>query len=78
MTGEVVKVSDKELEQLAKVRGPKSIEARVLARLRALRAKDRQVFAFRFGPYWIAGPTPDANTEAAMIEIADEDEGEEE
>jgi hypothetical protein len=37
-----------------------------------LRAKDRQVFAFRFGDYLIAGPVADAKTELAMIEFAEE------
>ena len=28
--------------------------------LRKLRAKDRQIFAFRVGDSWFTGPTPDA------------------
>jgi hypothetical protein len=44
---EVVLVSDQELERLVKEHGAGSVEAMVLARLRYMRAKDRQVFAFR-------------------------------
>ena len=75
MASELVQVPDEEVEQLAKEQGPGSIAARVLAKLHAQRAKDRQVFAFRIGPFWI-GPVPDGRTEAKMIEIADEDEEE--
>jgi hypothetical protein len=70
MAGELVRVPDEEVERLAKEQGPGSIAARVLANLRSERAKDRQVFAFRIGPYWISGPVPDARTEALMIEFA--------
>jgi len=76
MASELVRVPDEEVERLAKEQGPGSIAARVLAELRAQRAKDRQVFAFRFGNYWVTGPVPDARTEADLIEIADEDEDE--
>lgn len=76
MTSEMVQVSDVELELLAKAHGPQSIEARVLETLRSERAKDRQVFAWRFGKYLLAGPRPDALTEAAMLDLADEDEEE--
>ena len=74
MTIEVVQVPDNVLALLASEKGPNSPEAQVLDRLRSLRAKDRQVFAFRFGDYLIAGPVPDARTELAMIEIAEADE----
>jgi hypothetical protein len=58
--------------------GPSSAEAELLARLRFLRAKDSQVFVFRVGDYAIVGPVPDARTELAMIEIAeDDDDGDE-
>ena len=76
MASELVQVPDEEVERLAKEQGPRSIAARVLTELHAQRAKDRQVFAFRIGPFWITGPVPDGRTEAKMIEIADEDEEE--
>jgi hypothetical protein len=72
MTIEVVQIPDDVLALAATVNGPRSAEAQILARLQKLRAKDRQVFAFRFGNYLIAGPVPDARTELAMIEIAEE------
>ena len=70
MASKFMQVPDEEVERLAKAHGPRSIAAQVLAELRAQRAKDRQVFAFRFGPFWIAGPVPDARTEAEMLEFA--------
>ena len=76
MASRLVQVPDDELERLAKEQGPRSIAARVLAELRAQRAKDRQAFAFRFGPYWITGPVPDARTEAQLLDFSDEDEEE--
>jgi len=72
MAIEVVQVPDDVLVLAAAEKGPSSPEAQVLARLRLLRAKDRQVFAYRFGEYLIAGPVPDARTELAMVEIAEE------
>ena len=74
MASKFMQVPDEEVERLAKAHGPRSIAAQVLAELRAQRAKDRQVFAFRFGPFWIAGPVPDARTEAEMLEFAEEDQ----
>ena len=71
---EIILVSDQELEQLVKERGTGSIEAMVLARLRRMRAKDRQVFAFRVGDYLATGPLPDARTEVRLIELAEEDD----
>ena len=76
MAGDMVQISDEEVQRLAKEQGPGSVTARVWAELQAQRAKDRQVFAFRIGPFWITGPVPDGRTEAKMIEIADEDEEE--
>ena len=76
MASELVQVPDEEVERLAREQGPDSVAARVLANLHSQRAKDRQVFAFRIGPFWITGPVPDARTEAKMIDIADEDEEE--
>jgi len=69
-------VPDEEVERLAKKGGPRSVAAKVLAELRAQRAKDRQVFAFRCGAYWITGPVPDVHAEAELIEWAIEDEEE--
>ena len=74
MATEVVLVSDQELERLVKEHGAASIEAMVLARLRSMRAKDRQVFAFRVGDYFMTGPPLDARSEALMIELAEEDD----
>jgi hypothetical protein len=71
MVSEIVQVPDEEMERLAEEHGPGSVHANVVAELRAQRAKDRQAFAFRFGPYWITGPVPDARTEAKMIEFAE-------
>jgi hypothetical protein len=78
MAIKVVQVPDEVLTLAAVENGPRSAEAHLLARLRFLRAKDRQVFAFRVGDYLIASPVPDARTELAMIEIAQDDEDEEE
>jgi hypothetical protein len=66
-------VSDEVVEQLALEAGPDSTPANILKRLRRARARDRQVFAFRIGDYWISGPIMDARTEAALINLADED-----
>jgi hypothetical protein len=71
---EVVLVSDQELERLVKEHGVGSIEAMVLARLRYMRAKDRQVFAFRVGDYFLTGPVPDARSEVRMLDLAEEDD----
>jgi hypothetical protein len=71
-------VPDEEVERLAKKDGPHSVAAKVLAELSAERAKDRQVFAFRCGAYWITGPVPDVQAEADLIEWAIEDEDEDE
>ena len=76
MASDLVRVPDQEVERLAKEQGPGSVAARVLAELRAQRAKDWQVFAFRIGNYWVTGPVPDARTEVDLIEIADEGEEE--
>lgn len=73
MTIKVECVPDEVLEAVAERKGPSSAEAQVLARLRVQRSKDRQVHAFRFGNYWVTGPMPDARTELAMIEIAEEE-----
>ena len=41
--------------------------------LRERRAKDRQVYAFRLGDYDFIGSVPDARTELALIDLAEED-----
>jgi hypothetical protein len=69
---EVFQVPDEALELAAAIQGADSIEAKVLAKLRRDRARDRQVYAFRCGEWWLVGPKPDALTELAMIEIAEE------
>ena len=61
-----------------KEQGPGSVIARVWAQLQAQRAKDRQVFAFRFGPYRVTGPVPDARTEADIVDFGAEFDDEEE
>jgi hypothetical protein len=71
---EVILVSDQELERLAMEHGTGCVEAMVLARLRCMRAKDRQVFAFRVGDYFLTGPVPDARTEVRMLDLAEEDD----
>jgi hypothetical protein len=70
MAGEWVQVPDQEVERLAKEHGPESMAAKMLADLHSQRAKDRQVFAFRFGNFWITGPEPDAKTEAELVDLA--------
>jgi hypothetical protein len=70
---EIVRVLDEELARLAQEGGPLSVEARVLIELGKRRAKDRQVFAFRVGDYYYTGPIPDARTEIALLELADDD-----
>jgi hypothetical protein len=76
MADDVVLVPDEELERLANERGPSSIEARIFHELHKLRAKDRQIFAFRIGDHWFTGPTPDAKTELWLINLVNEDEEE--
>jgi hypothetical protein len=69
-------VPDDEVERLAKRDGPGSVAAEVWAELSAQRSKDRQVFAFRCGDWWITGPVPDVQSEADLIGWAIEDEEE--
>jgi hypothetical protein len=63
---------DEVLEHLALEEGPESVPARILRGLQGARARDRQVFAFRVGNYWITGPMMDAKTEAALIDLTDD------
>ena len=53
---EVVRVSDEELERLAKERGRLSLEAHIIDELRQFRSMDRQVYTFRVGNYYFTGP----------------------
>jgi len=69
-------VPDEEVERLANSDGPGSVAAEVWAELSAQRAKDRQVFAFRCGDWWITGPAPDIHAEADLVGWADEEEEE--
>jgi hypothetical protein len=71
---EVTQVSDEVLTLAAAEKGPFSAEAQVMARIRMLRAKDRQVFAYRVGGYLIASPVPDAWAESVMIAFAEEND----
>ena len=74
---EVVPLSDVELAMLVLRAGPSSIEARVVVELCERRAKDRQVYAFRVGEYYFTGPTPDAETEIALVALAEDYDEEE-
>ena len=58
---------DEELEKIAARDGPDSLAAKTLADLRAQRAQDKQVFAFRLGDFLVVGPMPDAETELTML-----------
>jgi hypothetical protein len=71
---EITRVADEELKRLAEEQGPSSRAANILFRLREKRAKDRQVFVWQVGPYCFIGPAPDAETEMAMIELAESEE----
>jgi uncharacterized protein with PhoU and TrkA domain len=77
MTIEVMQVADEMLVRAAEERGSRSTEAKILQELRLKRAQDRQMFAFRCGSVWFMGSTPDARTERAMIELAEEFDEEE-
>ena len=71
---QVERVPDAKVEQLAREGGPLSLAAQILRQLRAARTLDRQYFAFHVGNYWVTGPMLDAKAEAALIELAEEDE----
>ena len=73
---EIVRVADEDLKRLADEQGPSSRAANILFRLKEKRAKDRQVFVWQAGPYCFIGPPPDAETEMAMIDLAEGDEAE--
>ena len=72
MAIEIERISDAELERLAAQGGSLSVEASIVEELRERRAKDRQVYAFRVGDYYFTGPVPDARTELALIDLAEE------
>ena len=72
MTFEVVQIPDNLLKRAAKKMGSRSKEARILEEIRLGRSQDRQMFAYRCGSVWFIGSTPDARTERAMIEMAQE------
>jgi hypothetical protein len=78
MAIEVIQIPDELLERAANERGSRSTEAKILAALNSKRAQDWQTFAYRCGRVWFIGSAPDARTERAMIEIAEEDGEEEE
>jgi len=60
-------VTDECLEVLSIANGPRSAESTALALLRDQRSRDRQVFAFRIGDYYMIGPMPDAETELMVL-----------
>lgn len=68
---ELTRVHEDELRQLANEQGPLSPPANVLFRLRQKRAKDRQVFAWQVWCYYFVGPAPDAETEMAILRLAE-------
>jgi hypothetical protein len=70
MATEVQFVPDRILRTLVEVAGPDSVENQIWKQLRDERAKDRQVFAFRVGEYWLTCPFPDARTELHLIHLA--------
>ena len=76
---EVTRVSDLDLERLADVRGPSSVEAKVVKELRRKRARDHQVHVFKAGKYYFIGPALDTQTELdiiAWVESEEEEGGE--
>ena len=75
---DVTRVSDLDLECLADVRGPSSVEE-VVKELRTMRSKDHQVYVFKVGKYYFIGPALDAQTELdiiAWVESEEEEGGE--
>src|SRR5262245_52348943 len=69
----LIRVPDRKVARQAKKHGPRSVAAKVLAELRTQRARDRQVFAFRYGPYWLTGLVDNVHTDPDLIERADKD-----
>ena len=60
-------LSDEELERMAAADGPDSMAAQTLADLRAQRAQDKQVFAFRLGDFLVVGPMPTPEEEVRFL-----------
>lgn len=60
-------IPDRELEQLAVQGGPDSLEAQTFNALQRERGLDKQVYAFRIGPYYMVGPSPDAKIKFATM-----------
>ena len=60
-------IADERLELLLAAFGGGSTEATALTLLRHERPRDRQVFAFRVGAYYMIGPMPDAVTELMVL-----------
>ena len=58
---------DSELEQMAVRDGPESMAAQTLAELRAQRAQDKQVHAFRLGDFLVIGPMPTPEEEVTFL-----------
>ena len=75
---EITRVREDKLRQLALEQGPLSAPATILQSLSEKRARDRQVFAWQLGCYYFIGPAPDAQTELAMVDLAEGDDDEDE
>ena len=60
-------LSDDELEHLAAEGGADSKAAHALAELRALRARDEQVFAYRLGDLLVVLPEPTAKERIRLL-----------
>lgn len=73
---EITRVPDEELKRLADEYGPTCAAATILRHLSRKRAKDHQVFAWQAGSYYFVGPVPDAETEAAMMNLVEDNEDE--
>ena len=73
---EITRIPEEELTRLADEQGPSCAAAVILRHLSRKRAKDHQVFAWQAGSYYFVGPVPDAETEAAMLNVAQDDEEE--
>jgi hypothetical protein len=71
---DIVRIPDDMLRRMAEAESPKGAASNILREVIAKRRKDRQVFAWRIGSYYFVGPVPDAETEAAIIEFAGDDE----
>ena len=70
---EITRVSEDDLKRLAEEEGPGSSALTILRNLAKKRAKDRQVFVWQLGPYYFVGPVPDAEMEARIRELVEDD-----